>query len=663
MTVRDFLPVSSEDMKKRGWEQLDFVLVTGDAYVDHPSFGAAIISRILEKEGYRVGIISQPRWQDTADFKRLGRPRLAWLVTSGNIDSMVNHYTAARKSRSKDAYSPGGKPGLRPDRASIVYANRCREAYKGVPVILGGIEASLRRFAHYDHISDQVRRSVLVDGKADILVYGMGERAIRQVAAGLSQGKTIRDFTGQRGIVYQTNNLTGSETAVILPSYEEVAADTVKYAEAFMEQYNNQDPVRGKTLVQPHGENYVVQTPPAEPLTQSELDAVYALPYMGAYHPSYDEQGGVPAIEEVEFSLISSRGCFGSCSFCALTFHQGRIIQSRSRESILSEARKFKWNPRFKGYIHDVGGPTANFRQPACKHQSQRGACSHRQCLFPQPCAELLVDHADYLALLRDLRKVPGIKKVFVRSGVRYDYVLADSSKEFLQELCEHHVSGQLKVAPEHISPRVLEKMGKPGRKVYDRFVQEYFKTCSKLGKEQYLVPYFMSSHPGSGLREAVELAEYIRDMGYNPEQVQDFIPTPGTLSTCMYYTGLDPRTMEKVYVPKNPHEKAMQRALLQYRNPNNYTLVLEALRNSGREDLIGYGPKCLIRPPRGHERKAAPEQGGKCSRKEDSSGVKGAITTRKSRKEQGPKAVAGSEKGKPGGGGRNKKGGRVKTR
>ncbi len=600
MAIKDFLPISKEDMQKRGWNQLDFILVTGDAYVDHPSFGAAIISRILEKEGFRVGIIAQPDWRDTKDFKRLGKPRLAWLVTSGNIDSMVNHYTAAKKPRSNDAYSPGGKAGLRPDRASVVYANRCREAYKGIPVILGGIEASLRRFAHYDYWTNQVRRSVLVDGKADLLVYGMGEQAIKQIAYGLEQGKSIKELTSVRGIVYSASNCEDLDVHVLLPGYEEVVRDEEKYAQAFMAQYNHQDPVRGKTLVQPHGDNYVVQTPPAKPLTQSELDAVYALPFMGFYHPAYEAAGGVPAIEEVEFSLVSTRGCFGSCSFCALTFHQGRIIQGRSRESIVNEAKKMVWNPRFKGYIHDVGGPTANFRQPACAHQAKRGACAHRQCLFPEPCSELVVDHADYLSLLRELRKIPGVKKVFIRSGVRYDYVLADASPEFLRELCEHHVSGQLKVAPEHISPRVLEKMGKPGRKVYENFVRKYFETSKQIGKEQYLVPYFISSHPGSGLKEAVELAEYIRDMGYNPEQVQDFIPTPGTLSTCMYFTGLDPRTMEKVYVPKDPHEKAMQRALLQYRNPKNYNLVLEALQKAGRQDLIGYGPKCLIRPPKG---------------------------------------------------------------
>lgn len=616
MALKDFLPISKEDIQRRGWEQVDFVLVTGDAYVDHPSFGAAIIGRILEKEGYRVGIIAQPGWHDTTDFKRLGKPRLAWLVTSGNIDSMVNHYTAARKPRSKDSYSPGGKTGLRPDRAAIVYANRCREAYKGVPVILGGIEASLRRFAHYDYWSDRVRRSVLVDGKADLLIYGMGEQAIRQVAAGLEQGNVSEDFAGLRGVVYLTNSLEGLDNAVVLPSYEAVAADKEKYARAFMDQYNNQDPIRGKTLVQPHAGIYLVQTPPAKPLSQNELDAVYSLPYMGTYHPVYETQGGVPAIAEVEFSLVSSRGCFGSCSFCALTFHQGRIIQSRSKESILNEAKKFSWNPRFKGYIHDVGGPTANFRKPACGGQASRGACAHRQCLFPEPCKELVVDHADYLDLLRELRKIPGVKKVFVRSGVRYDYVLADPSPEFLRELCAHHVSGQLKVAPEHISPRVLARMGKPGRKVYDRFVQEYFNTSRELGKEQYLVPYFMSSHPGSGLREAVELAEYVRDMGYNPEQVQDFIPTPGTLSTCMYYTGLDPRTMEKVYVPKNPHEKAMQRALLQYRNPKNHGLVLEALRRAGREDLIGYGPKCLVPPLKGSGQGRTRGKGEDCRKK-----------------------------------------------
>ncbi len=622
MTIKDFLPISKQDMAKRGWQQLDFIVVSGDAYVDHPSFGAAIIGRVLEQEGFKVGVIAQPDWRSVQDFQRLGKPRLGWLVTSGNIDSMVNHYTAAKKRRSNDAYSPGGKAGLRPDRASIVYANRCREAYKGVPVILGGIEASLRRFAHYDYWSDQVRRSVLIDGKADLLVYGMGENSIKQVAHGLDQGQGIEQLTSIGGIVYQTGQLIGLNSYELLASYEEVASDKYKYATAFMSQYNNQDPIRGKTLVQPHGDSFIVQTPPALPLSQSELDAVYALHYMGTYHPSYAPAGGVPAIEEVEFSLVSARGCFGSCSFCALTFHQGRIIQSRSKQSIVNEAKKMTWSPRFKGYIHDVGGPTANFRQPACSHQLQRGACSHRQCLFPEPCSQMVVDHADYITLLRELRKIPGVKKVFVRSGVRYDYVLADASPEFLHELCEHHVSGQLKVAPEHISPKVLAKMGKPPRKVYDKFVEEYAKTNQALKKQQYLVPYFMSSHPGCGLKEAVELAEYIRDMGYNPEQVQDFIPTPGTLSTCMYYTGLDPRSMEKVYVPKHPHEKAMQRALMQYKNPGNYQLVLEALHKVKREDLIGFGPKCLIRPAKsirqeyttaGNKRGSHSRQAGQC--------------------------------------------------
>lgn len=597
MAVRNFLPISREDMENRGWQQLDFVMVTGDAYVDHPSFGAAIITRVLEKEGYKVGVIAQPDWRNVSDFRQLGKPRLAWLVTSGNIDSMVNHYTAAKKRRSKDAYSPGGQAGLRPDRASIVYANRCREAYKGIPVIMGGLEASLRRFAHYDYWADDVRRSVLLDGKADFLVYGMGEEAIRQIASGLNQGLPKEELHKIKGIAYVASTLEGIPDPVILAGFEEVYKNKRAYAEAFLQQYNNQDPVRGRTLVQSHGENYVVQNPPARPLGQGELDAVYALPFMNTYHPVYEELGGVPAIEEVEFSLVSTRGCFGACSFCALTFHQGRIVQSRSKESIINEAKKLVWSPRFKGYIHDVGGPTANFRQAACRHQAKRGACAHRQCLFPEPCKELVVDHADYLSLLRQLRKIPGVKKVFVRSGVRYDYVLADPSDEFLRELCEHHVSGQLKVAPEHISPPVLNRMGKPGQKVYNEFVRRYFKISKELGKQQYLVPYFISSHPGCGLREAVELAEYIRDMGYNPEQVQDFIPTPGTLSTCMYYTGLDPRTMEKVYVPKDPHEKAMQRALMQFRNPRNYSLVLEALQKAGRGDLVGFGPKCLIRP------------------------------------------------------------------
>ena len=594
-----FLPVSQDDMRMRGWDELDFLLITGDAYVDHPSFGIAIISRLLEKEGFRVGVIAQPDWRDLSEFTRLGCPRLAVLVSGGNIDSMVNHFTAAKKRRSTDAYSPGGRAGLRPDRATIVYSNRVREALPGVPVIIGGIEASLRRFAHYDFWSDKVRRSILLDSQADLLVFGMGEKAILEVARQLRDGAEIAAVQGVRGTAVPWKG-EHFPKALILPEFDEVATNKVKYAEAFWVQYQQQDPFRGKAMYQGHGRGEgVLQNPPAFPLSQTELDAIYDLPFAGTYHPMYEAAGGVPAIKEVEFSLVSARGCYGACSFCALTFHQGRIVQGRSADAIVREAERLTRKPNFKGYIHDVGGPTANFRRPACPGQLTRGACAHRQCLFPEPCEHLDLDHREYIELLRRLRRVPGVKRVFVRSGIRYDAVLADRDSDFLRELCEHHVSGQLKVAPEHVSANVLERMGKPGKEVYGRFVRRFTEINKELGKKQYLVPYLMSSHPGSGLREAVELAEYVRDMGVNPEQVQDFIPTPGTLSTCMYYTGLDPRTMEKVYVPRSLHEKALQRALIQYRDPANYDLVAEALRLAHREDLIGYGPKCLLKPRR----------------------------------------------------------------
>jgi len=586
-------------MEARGWDELDFLLITGDAYVDHPSFGVAIIARVLEKHDFRVGILAQPDWKDLRDFRALGKPRLACLISGGNLDSMVNHYTAAKKKRHKDAYSPGGKTGLRPDRTTIAYSNRVREALPGVPVIIGGIEASLRRFAHYDYWSNDVKRSILLDSQADLLVFGMGEKAIVEVAERLNNGELIEQITDVRGTMVPLTGESVPQEALVLPSYEEVISDKEKYARAFWLQYNQQDAFRGKAMYQSHGRKSVLQNKPSLPLTQAEMDAIYALPFMGTYHPSYEDQGGVPAIEEVEFSLTSVRGCYGACSFCALTFHQGRIVQSRSAESIIREAEQMTWNDRFKGYIHDVGGPTANFRQPACKEQLTRGACSHKQCLFPEPCDKLENDHEEYLDILRSLRSLPKVKKVFVRSGIRYDAVLADrnSGPGFIRELCEHHVSGQLKVAPEHVSEEVLRLMGKPGKAVYEEFVQKFREANEELGKEQYLVPYLMSSHPGSTLKEAVELAEYVRDMGVNPEQVQDFIPTPGTLSTCMYYTGLDPHTMEPVYIPRSMHEKAMQRALIQYRSPKNHVLVEEALRLAHREDLIGYGPKCLIRP------------------------------------------------------------------
>jgi len=597
MRTRSFLPMNRADMEAVGWDELDFLLITGDAYVDHPSFGIAIIARVLEKHDFRVGILAQPDWKDLKDFRVMGKPRLACLISGGNLDSMVNHYTAAKKKRHKDAYSPGGKPGLRPDRATIAYSNRVREALPGVPVIIGGIEASLRRFAHYDYWSNDVRRSILLDSQADLLVFGMGETPIVEVAKRLNNGIPIDQITDVRGTMVPLSEDVVPQDTLVLLSFDEVAKDKKKYAEAFLVQYNQQDPFLGKSMVQSHGRKRVLQNQPSLPLSQAEMDAIYALPFMGTYHPLYEEAGGVPAIKEVEFSLTSVRGCFGACSFCALTFHQGRIIQSRSAESIIREAEQMTWNSRFKGYIHDVGGPTANFRRPACQKQLSKGACSHRQCLFPEPCSKLENDHEEYIDLLRRLRSLPRVKKVFVRSGIRYDAVLADRKSKFIRELCEHHVSGQLKVAPEHVSDAVLKLMGKPGKAVYEEFVQEFRKTNEKLGKQQYLVPYLMSSHPGSTLKEAVELAEYVRDMGVNPEQVQDFIPTPGTLSTCMYYTGLDPKTMQVVYIPRSMHEKAMQRALIQYRNPKNHALVEEALRLAHREDLIGYGPKCLIRP------------------------------------------------------------------
>ena len=601
MRTRSFLPMNRADMEAVGWDELDFLLITGDAYVDHPSFGIAIIARVLEKHDFRVGILAQPDWKDLKDFRVMGKPRLACLISGGNLDSMVNHYTAAKKKRHKDAYSPGGKSGLRPDRATITYSNRVREALPGVPVIIGGIEASLRRFAHYDYWSNDVRRSILLDSQADLLVFGMGETTIVEVAKHLKNGIPIDQITDVRGTMVPLTGDVVPRGTLVLPSFDDVTStsDKKKYAEAFWVQYNQQDPFQGKSMFQSHGRKSVLQNQPSLPLTQAEMDAIYALPFMGTYHPSYEELGGVPAIEEVEFSLTSARGCFGACAFCALTFHQGRIIQSRSSESIIREAEQMTWNSRFKGYIHDVGGPTANFRRPACQKQLTKGACSNKQCLFPEPCSKLENDHTEYLDLLRRLRSLPRIKKVFVRSGIRYDAVLADRNSKFISELCEHHVSGQLKVAPEHVSDTVLRLMGKPGKAVYEDFVQEFKKTNEKLGKEQYLVPYLMSSHPGSTLKEAIELAEYVRDMGVNPEQVQDFIPTPGTLSTCMYYTGLNPQTMESVYVPRSLHEKAMQRALIQYRNPKNHKLVEEALHQAHREDLIGYGPKCLIRPRR----------------------------------------------------------------
>ncbi len=602
MRKSNFLPITNEDMVERGWNELDFVLISGEAYVDHPSFGGAIISRVLEHEGYRIGIIAQPDWRDSSSFKVLGRPKLAFLISSGVIDSMVNHYTASKKPRSEDVYSPGGRAGLRPDRAVIVYANRAKEAFKNVPVIIGGIEASLRRFAHYDYWDDSVRRSILVDSKADILIYGMGEKPISEIAARLARNENINQIVDIRGTAVlkslsKDTKANLEPNTVIVPSFEDVRSDKVKYAEAFRIQYQEQDPIRGKTLLQLHGDRYLVQNPPAFPLSEAEMDQIYALPYQRTYHPTYKSAGGVPAIQEVAFSITSHRGCFGGCSFCALTFHQGRMIQKRSQSSIVNEAKKMVWAENFKGYIHDVGGPTANFRNPSCQIQKEKGVCKDKQCMESGGCKNLEVDHREYLQLLRRLREIPEIKKVFIRSGIRFDYLMLDKNDEFFEELCEHHVSGQLKVAPEHVVDRVLQKMGKPSRRVYDQFVKKFKTINEKLGKEQYLVPYLISSHPGSDLGAAIELAEYLRDNHYTPEQVQDFYPTPGSLSTCMYYTELDPRDMETVYVPKTPKEKAMQRALLQYRRPQNYKLVYEALIKAGREDLIGYGPGCLIRP------------------------------------------------------------------
>ena len=595
--MSEFLPVTHEEMKARGWEQADFVYITGDAYVDHPSFGAAIITRTLEAYGYKVCIISQPNWKEVEEFRRFGKPRLGFLISSGNIDSMVNHYSVSKRRRKKDSYTPNGEMGKRPDRATIVYSHMARQAYPDVPIIVGGIEASLRRLAHYDYWDDKVRRSLLLDAKADLLLYGMGEKIIIEVADALNAGIAVEDLVYIRGSVWKTKDLSRAYDYIMLPSYEEIVADKMTYAKSFNIQYENTDSIVAKTLVEPCQGWYVVQNPPGERLTQEEMDYTYALPYTREYHPMYKELGHIPAIDEVKFSLISNRGCYGGCNFCALTFHQGRTIQTRSKESIIEEAKKITEDVNFKGYIHDVGGPTANFYAPSCDKQITKGVCKKKQCLHPNPCKQLKVDHSEYLDLLRQLRTLPNVKKVFVRSGIRYDYVMYDKNDEFFHELVEHHVSGQLKVAPEHVSDKVLHYMGKPTRSLYDRFVRKYYAINKKLNKDQYLVPYLMSSHPGCDLHGAIELAEYLRDINHQPEQVQDFYPTPGTLSTTMFYTGVDPRTMTPVYVPKNPNEKAMQRALIQYKNPKNYDLVYEALQKAGRLDLVGYEPECLIRP------------------------------------------------------------------
>lgn len=598
--MKDFLPVSRKDMEKRGWTQCDFVYVCGDAYVDHSSFGQSIISRILELNGYKVGIIPQPDWKNRESVTILGEPRLGFLVSAGNMDSMVNHYTVSKKRRSSDAYTPGGVIGKRPDYATIVYCNLIRQTYKKVPIIIGGIEASLRRLAHYDYWSDKVKRSILLDSGADIISYGMGEHSIVEIADALNSGIDVKDITFIRGTVYKAKSLEHLyDEYIMLPSYDEICRDKKTYAESFYKQYCNTDPFVAKHLVEQYKEKeYVIQNPPSYPLTQQEFDDVYAMPYMNAWHPSYDALGGVPAFAEIKFSLTSNRGCFGGCSFCALTFHQGRIVQARSHESLVEEAEKMTEQPDFKGYIYDVGGPTANFRRPSCDKQLTKGVCTNKQCLFPKPCVNLKADHSDYVELLRKLRNLPKVKKVFVRSGIRFDYVLADKDDTFMEELCRYHISGQLRVAPEHITDNVLRLMGKPENSVYEAFLKKYTAINKKLGKEQYAIPYLMSSHPGSTLKDAIALAEYIRDLGYMPEQVQDFYPTPSTISTCMYYTGLDPRDMKPVYVTTNPHEKAMQRALIQFKNPANYELVKEALLREHRQDLIGFDKHCLI-PPR----------------------------------------------------------------
>lgn len=617
---KDFLPICRDDMEKRGWSEADFVFVIGDAYVDHPSFGPAIISRLLERYGYKVCIIAQPDWKNDKSIDVFGKPRLGFLVCGGNMDSMVNHYSVSKKRRQKDAYSPGGEMGLRPDYATTVYCNLIRRTYKDVPIIIGGIEASLRRMAHYDYWSDKLKHSILVDSSADILSYGMGEHSMIEIAEALDSGINVSDITYVRGTCYRTKDISGvSEDAILLPDYDSLTRDRLEYARSFYTQYINTDPYSAKTLVEGYGNRgYVVQNPPAYPLTQMEMDDVYDLPYMNNYHPIYESKGGIPAISEIKFSLTSNRGCFGGCSFCALTFHQGRIIQTRSHESLIREAEQMTHDPDFKGYIHDVGGPTANFRHKSCAKQDRYGVCTNKQCLFPEPCRNLKVDHKDYIELLRKLESIPGVKKVFIRSGIRFDYVMADSSDEFLKELCEKHISGQLRVAPEHVSDNVLKMMGKPKNSVYESFIARYQKVNARTGKKQFVVPYLMSSHPGSTLKEAVELAEYVRDIGYMPEQVQDFYPTPSTISTCMYYTGVDPRTMQPVYVPHNPHEKAMQKALMMYRKPENYDLVKEALIKAGRQDLIGFDKKCLIRPRKmenssGHEHR--PSKGRNQSR------------------------------------------------
>lgn len=603
-----FLPVSKEDMKHRSWDQCDFVYVIGDAYVDHPSFGAAIISRVLESRGYKVGIIPQPNWHDPKSITALGEPRLAFLVCGGNMDSMVLHYTVAKHRRSKDFYSPGGKTNLRPDHATTVYGNLIRRTYKHTPIIIGGIEASLRRLAHYDYWSDSLKRSILLDSGADLISYGIGERSIVEIADALNSGIDVHDITWIQGTVYRAKSTEQCDHPVTLPSWNELQRSKRTYAESFGLQCRNLNPYLSHSLVEPYPDDhlYVIQNPPAKPLSTPDLDEVYELPYTRTYHPMYENQGGIPALSEVKFSLTSNRGCLGECAFCALNFHQGRIIQARSEESLVREATAVTHDPDFKGYINDVGGPTAQFMIPACAKQETLGACTNKRCLAPTPCKSLRVDHTKYVHLLRRLRQIPGVKKVFIRSGIRFDYAMLDSDHTFIKELAEYHTSGQLRLAPEHVCPEVLNVMGKPPHRLYEKFCKEFERYSKEAGKEQYVVPYLMSSHPGSTMEVAVKLAEFCRDLGYMPEQVSDFYPTPSTISTCIFYTGLDPRTMKHVYCPTNPHEKAMQRALIQYRDPKKYDLVVEALHRAHREDLIGYGPKCLVRPvcPHSHQGK-----------------------------------------------------------
>lgn len=593
-----FLPLTTEEMKQRGWNEVDFVLISADAYVDHPSFANAIIGRVVSDLGFKVGIISQPDWNNDNAFKIFGKPKYAFLISGGNIDSMVNHYTVNKKKRSTDSYSPGGKAGLRPDRPTIVYSNKIRGIYKDVPVIVGGIEASLRRFAHYDYWQDKIKRSVLCDSQADLLIYGMGERSIKEIVTRLGNGEKIESITDVKGTCYLTKDISGIENYIMLPSFNEVCESKTKYAKSVKLQYEEHNAYIGKILIEKQNDNlYLVENPPQKVLSRQELDKVYSLPYQRKWHPLYDKMGGVPAIDEVKFSVISERGCFGGCNFCSLAFHQGRVVSSRSEKSIISEVKKIVYDEDFKGYIHDVGGPTANFRFPACEKQLEKGACKNRQCLAPTPCKNLKVSHTEYLNLLRKIKEIDGVKKVFIRSGIRFDYLIYDKNNEFFKELVSDHVSGQLKVAPEHCSKNVLNLMGKPEIKVFNKFRERFFDYSKKAGKEQYIVPYLMSSHPGSSLKDAIMLAEYLRDINYQPEQVQDFYPTPGTISTCMYYTGLNPFNMEKVYVPKSYKEKNMQRALLQYRKKENYEIVKEALTIAGRKDLIGFDKKCLIKP------------------------------------------------------------------